>query len=624
MSKKMTNTPIVFITDENYVLPTIVAIKSIELSNPDLNANIFILTDKVTSKSRQELEKCTTKNINIEIIENTQLSYSGLEIKNLHVSTAAILKFELPNIFSQFDKILYLDSDILVLKPLTSVLELDIDQEYAAVVKDYKPMAYNPPQPKKLKVDHHAYFNSGVMLLNLKKMREDKITERLYKYRQTGINYFMDQDALNVVFKENVRYISLYYNVISSTVGAFKVNDLADYYELENIKSKNDIYKQAVIIHLTTKYKPWRFANVPFSTEWMSVYKKCNTTGVGQREILAISQRNKIFSGIRVRIRPRDLGIQSQVHVNLTSYPARIENVYRVIRSLQKQTIRVDKIILWLAKSEFPQLQDNLPKDLLSLIGADFDIKWCEDDLKPHKKYFYALKDFPDAVNITVDDDIYYQNDTIESLLISYLRFPYAVSANRAHRMIYYRTKGFAPYKNWQRDVKDCTNPSMELIPTGVGGVLYPPRIFDSNVFDILKIKKCCLYADDLWLKIQEIMRGIPVISTPDKIKLNFIEDSQNTALWKSNDTNNQNDFQLREIINEYKKEGMNLDSRFNDYFNRSVIYEESANINKEQCEKIKSPERKLGSLKSSKSYKIGRAITFLPRFLIKKFGWRK
>ena len=284
------------------------------------------------------------------------------------------------------------------------MFSIDIENNYAAVVKDFKPLTYKPSQLVKLNVFHTAYFNSGVMLLNLEKLRKDGIRDKLYKYRASGINYFMDQDALNVIFAENVKYLDLKWNTISSTVGAFNKDELAEYYNLGQIKSKSDIYDQAIIIHLTTKYKPWKFINVPYSSEWMSIYKKLKKTNDLIRTILDIPTRDKIFSGIRVRISSTDLGIKPKVIVNLTSFPERIKCVAQAIRSLQKQTIRVHKIILWLAKEQFANQE--LPETLTKLIGKDFEIRWCNEDLRPHKKYFYAFKEFSNSINITVDDDI--------------------------------------------------------------------------------------------------------------------------------------------------------------------------------------------------------------------------
>lgn len=618
----MFTTPIVFITDENYVYPTIVAIKSIEQSNPDLMLDIYVITDHVSEKKETEILKCATKTLKVSTIRAANVELSALKIKNLHVSTSAIFKFELANIFKKFDRVLYLDSDILVKKSLNDLLAIDLGESYAAVVKDFKPMSYKPPQTVKLKISHEAYFNSGVMLLNLKKIREDDISQKLYDYRKNGINYFMDQDALNVVFRENVIYLSLYFNVVSSTVGAFKAQELIDYYQLENCKTKNDIYDNAVIIHLTTKYKPWAFGNVPYSTEWMSIYKRCKLKEIKNRRILSIPLRKKIFSGIRVRIRPQELGITTPVHVNLTSYPGRIGSIFDVIRSLQKQTVRVDKIILWLAADQFPNRLNDLPKNLVSLIGNDFDIKWCEDDLKPHKKYYYAFKYYSSHINITVDDDIYYQNDVIESLLISYVRFPYAVSANRAHKIIINEKGVIEPYKNWKRDCKEYIYPSMLLLPTGVGGVLYPPNIFDEKIFDINKILSHCLFADDLWLKIHEVLNRIPVAVTAENFKLDFIADSQNEALWKINDAENQNDEQLRSIINAYQVEGLDIVKMLREFSYSEIIYDSDKQpLNfQELTNQLKKAERKISILQSSVSYRIGRLITFIPRLIIKKW----
>ncbi len=70
-------------------------------------------------------------------------------------------------------------------------------------------MKHKPSILKKLSIEkHRGYFNSGVMLLNLAAMRRDEITKKLFDYREHGINFFMDQDALNVVFRDEVKFLS--------------------------------------------------------------------------------------------------------------------------------------------------------------------------------------------------------------------------------------------------------------------------------------------------------------------------------------------------------------------------------------------------------------------------------
>lgn len=616
---------IVFICDEEYAIPTAVAIKSIEETNKG-KKSIYIVSPSLKEETKLFLKSLENNSTSINVLIYKK-EVKEFAIQGLHVSPAAIIKFDLPHIFRDKNKILYLDSDILVRGDITPLFSIDIENNYAAVVKDFKPLTYKPSQLVKLNVLHTAYFNSGVMLLNLEKLRKDGIRDKLYKYRASGINYFMDQDALNVIFAENVKYLDLKWNTISSTVGAFNKDELAEYYHLGQIKSKSDIYDQAIIIHLTTKYKPWKFINVPYSSEWMSIYKKLKKTNDLIRTILDIPTRDKIFSGIRVRISSTDLGIKPKVIVNLTSFPERIKCVAQAIRSLQKQTIRVHKIILWLAKEQFANQE--LPETLTKLIGKDFDIRWCNEDLRPHKKYFYAFKEFSNCINITVDDDIYYDRSTIENLLISYIKYPYAISANRVHRMKIDKSGNILPYSTWDREFNKYHHPSMELFATGVGGVLYPPFIFDKKIaLNIKTIIETCLDADDIWLKFNAIYTNTPVVLASEKFHLNFIENSQEVSLWKKNDTQKQNDIQLSKVRKFF--ESIDSDDKFQISMqsivtaslnfigtiqNQDQIKFDSTEDLKKEIEKYK---EKINFLKNTTSYRLGRAITLIPRLIIK------
>lgn len=616
---------IVFICDEEYAIPTAVAIKSIEETNKG-KKSIYIVSPSLKEETKLFLKSLENNSTSINVLIYKK-EVKEFAIQGLHVSPAAIIKFDLPHIFRDKNKILYLDSDILVRGDITPLFSIDIENNYAAVVKDFKPLTYKPSQLVKLNVLHTAYFNSGVMLLNLEKLRKDGIRDKLYKYRASGINYFMDQDALNVIFAENVKYLDLKWNTISSTVGAFNKDELAEYYHLGQIKSKSDIYDQAIIIHLTTKYKPWKFINVPYSSEWMSIYKKLKKTNDLIRTILDIPTRDKIFSGIRVRISSTDLGIKPKVIVNLTSFPERIKCVAQAIRSLQKQTIRVHKIILWLAKEQFANQE--LPETLTKLIGKDFEIRWCNEDLRPHKKYFYAFKEFSNSINITVDDDIYYDRSTIENLLISYIKYPYAISANRVHRMKIDKSGNILPYSTWDREFNKYHHPSMELFATGVGGVLYPPFIFDKKIaLNIKTIIETCLDADDIWLKFNAIYTNTPVVLASEKFHLNFIENSQEVSLWKKNDTQKQNDIQLSKVRKFF--ESIDSDDKFQISMqsivtaslnfvgtiqNQDQIKFDSTEDLKKEIEKYK---EKINFLKNTTSYRLGRAITLIPRLIIK------
>lgn len=112
-----------------------------------------------------------------------------------------------------------MDGDILVKGDLTSLYSVDLKDSLVAAVADMKPIVYyRPTQNEKLGIDSDYYFNTGVMLLNLQKMREEKTTDALLEYRSNGINYFMDQDAFNYILQRRVHYISFYNNAQYSNI----------------------------------------------------------------------------------------------------------------------------------------------------------------------------------------------------------------------------------------------------------------------------------------------------------------------------------------------------------------------------------------------------------------------
>ena len=91
-----------------------------------------------------------------------------------------------------------------------------------------------------------------------------------------------------------------------------------------------------------------------------------------------------------------------KIIASLTSYPARINVVPYVIASLLNQTVKPDKIILWLAETQFPDKK--LPPLFDEVRACGVEVRFCPEDLGPHKKYFYAMQEYPDHIIITFDD----------------------------------------------------------------------------------------------------------------------------------------------------------------------------------------------------------------------------
>ncbi|MDE7253383.1 MAG: hypothetical protein K2O32_10640 [Acetatifactor sp.] len=226
----------------------------------------------------------------------------------------------------------------------------------------------------------------------------------------------------------------------------------------------------------------------------------------------------------------------NKIIVSLTSYPKRISCVDRVIKTLLIQTLKPDKIIIWLSKEEFPNQNMDLPTDLIELCQYGLEIRWVSGDLKSHKKYFYAMQEFEGEIIITVDDDTYYNPELIECLYNSYISHPHAVSCTRTNLICKDDMEDLSPYGDWEKKYSFYVDMEMmDLLAVGCGGVLYPPNCFELDTLcDEYSIEKYCLFQDDLWLKINEIIAGIPTVLIKEykRLLISEIGGSQEVALY--------------------------------------------------------------------------------------------
>ena len=222
-----------------------------------------------------------------------------------------------------------------------------------------------------------------------------------------------------------------------------------------------------------------------------------------------------------------------EVVVALTSYGWRVAKVHMVIESLLRQTLCPGRVVLYFARSEFPDVSA-LPGALRGLLGGRFGVRFVED-LKSHKKYFYAFREFPEAIVVTVDDDVRYPSTLLARLMAAYHRWPHAVICARSHTLCFEVGGNYAGYRAWMGMPKIFNRPSSLVIPTGVGGVLYPPHCFGPALFAWATIRATCLSADDLWLKWHALERGVPSVCVPDAWEDRYVEGSQEDTLCAVN-----------------------------------------------------------------------------------------
>jgi len=244
---------------------------------------------------------------------------------------------------------------------------------------------------------------------------------------------------------------------------------------------------------------------------------------------------------------------KTKIIVSLTSFPARIDDLWMTIETLFRQSVKPDIIILWLANGDFKNGVDSLPYMLKQQRKKGLQIKFFDDDLKPHNKYYYTFSEFPNDIVITVDDDVFYHKCLVETLLKLYKKFPECICCNRAYEITFNNEGKMSSYSCWGK----CNTfgvPSMSLFPTGVGGVLYPVNSVDKEVFNKESIKKFTLCNDDLWLRMMAIKNNTKVVVAEQFFDFVInIKGSQKEALWKSNVSLYKNDEQLMAILKGYE-----------------------------------------------------------------------
>jgi hypothetical protein len=243
--------------------------------------------------------------------------------------------------------------------------------------------------------------------------------------------------------------------------------------------------------------------------------------------------------------------------VSLTSFPQRMYDIHFALYSLLNQTLKPDEVVLWLGEKEFPDKEDNLPQSVLSLKNNGLAIKWCED-IGPYTKLIPALKEFPDDVIVTADDDIYYPQNWLELLYNAYLKEPHYIHCHRAHRITFDENKNVKKYSEWTAEISDY-EPSFCNFLTGVGGVLYPPKALYKDVLDEKLFLKLSPTADDIWFWAMTVLNNkkINVIKNNiAKLHCTNIERELGTydeiTLFQINNIGGGSDKQLKNIFHHY------------------------------------------------------------------------
>lgn len=235
---------VAFTIDDNYWLYTLLTINSILKHNTSHSFyHFYVIENNLSDKHKARMEHYIKSrhqsiefiNVDTSAVDNGKNLYKKTK-EHKYISRIAMARIFLPNLLPENEhKVLYLDSDLLVLTDLKELYDTDITKYSVAMAGDLTEVLKAIQMP-----ETPAYYNSGVILMNLDYWRKHKITDKMVKYMNTK-KYLpkMDQDLINLILKGTIKTIDAKWN-----------NQYA-------ITSNN--YNG--IIHFVGPDKPWQYRN---------------------------------------------------------------------------------------------------------------------------------------------------------------------------------------------------------------------------------------------------------------------------------------------------------------------------------------------------------------------------
>lgn len=242
---------------------------------------------------------------------------------------------------------------------------------------------------------------------------------------------------------------------------------------------------------------------------------------------------------------------QKELIVSLTTHSHRIEKVGLAIQSIMDQTLKADKIVLSINKEKFNN--ENIPNTLKLLENRGLTINYCKD-IGPYTKLVPVLKIHPESIIVTVDDDLIYPRNLLETLYKAYEIEPNFIHCLRMHYMKFASSGEIKPYSEWDL-CSGTTKADNYVFPTGVGGVLYPPHSFNDEVFNEDAFMKLSPNADDVWFKAMSLLNNVLCKKVDSDIMNNpvVISGTEFSGLKHENLYNNANDVKIDQVFSTYE-----------------------------------------------------------------------
>jgi lipopolysaccharide biosynthesis glycosyltransferase len=240
---KNKNTSLVYVIDKNFIPHFTTSLTSLLVQNASLFDDIYVVTNfpqnKKMEKSLEFFKTKFKKNVEVINIDNSKISQMKI-LKKDHLTLVTYARLLLSEILPEkIERVLYLDADLIILGQLDELCNTEFDGKYLIAVNEYHWTKKSGPEVlTKKELINENYFNSGVMLINLKRWREESMANTLIGIgveNRKDLVYW-DQDVLNITFK----------NKWGETDKSFNALELT-----------SKVTPHPIVVHFTGPIKPW-------------------------------------------------------------------------------------------------------------------------------------------------------------------------------------------------------------------------------------------------------------------------------------------------------------------------------------------------------------------------------
>ena len=276
------NIPVIFSADDNYAPYLGVTVHSLVSNASNRNNYDIIILEKDMSEINKNLILTNKqKNISIRFMNISHLLEGHKFHINTYFSEETYYRLFIPTVFQNYTKVIYLDCDIIILSDIANLYKINLDEKLLAAtynISTYVQQKYNKPvkgifwftylkEILNLK-NPENYFQAGVLVFNVSEMRRQNIQEKALKLVESFEPVLVDQDILNSICQERVKYFSQQWNLHNHFSIQYKNTD--SLLELPNTLQEDYLVakRNANIIHYAGKEKPWSHPYLEYSYLW--------------------------------------------------------------------------------------------------------------------------------------------------------------------------------------------------------------------------------------------------------------------------------------------------------------------------------------------------------------------